>query len=306
MARIVGVHGILNDFLGEESLANAWGPALRDGLRRAACPDADGVDVRVVFYGELFRPKGKKALLPRVDLESLDATESELLAALAAPLIGDEIEIQKARTPKTVQRLLKILMHSEFFARLAGAQGERALLFGLREVKLYLHDEAVRDEAQRRVAAAIGADTRIVVGHSLGSVIAYEALCTGRFPQVHTFVTIGSPLGMPRIVFDALRPPPVAGRDVLPPIDRWTNVADDGDLVALVKELRPLFGAGDFVVDHRVHNGWASHDVLRYLTSEEVGRAVAAGLRRATPVPDRDRRVDLRRGGGRLRPSRRC
>ena len=36
-----------------------------------------------------------------------------------------------------------------------------------------------------------------------------------------------------------------------------------------------LFGR---VIDMLVYNGWKSHDVRRYLTAAETGRAVAAGL----------------------------
>jgi hypothetical protein len=52
-------------------------------------------------------------------------------------------------------------------------------------------------------------------------------------------------------------------------------VADRRDVVALVKELDPLFGG---VTDLPVDNGPKAHDASPYLTSREVGRAVAAGL----------------------------
>ncbi|OKI15190.1 hypothetical protein A6A08_11735 [Nocardiopsis sp. TSRI0078] len=69
---------------------------------------------------------------------------------------------------------------------------------------------------------------------------------------------------------------PEAGRGVRPPMVRvWTNVADRRDVVALAKELAPLFGD---VVDLPVGNGPRAHDASPYLTSEEVGRAVAAAL----------------------------
>ena len=54
------------------------------------------------------------------------------------------------------------------------------------------------------------------------------------------------------------------------------NVADAGDVVALVKDLRPLFGAR--VACYLVHNGSHAHDVRPYLTAAETGAAIAAGL----------------------------
>jgi hypothetical protein len=70
MPMVIGVHGILYEYLGEETTASPWGKALRDGLRLAqhANPDAvhvnpDTVDVRVVFYGDVFRKRGAKGSL---------------------------------------------------------------------------------------------------------------------------------------------------------------------------------------------------------------------------------------------------
>jgi hypothetical protein len=136
----------------------------------------------------------------------LDTKEEELLLALAEPLASAD---ETKRAPRTVQWALRTLLRQRFFGWLAGAHGQRALLFGLRQVRLYLHDESIRKQVQERFAKAVAPDTRVVVAHSLGSIIAYECLCTGRYPQVRAFVSLGSPLGMPRIVFDCLRPAPV-------------------------------------------------------------------------------------------------
>jgi hypothetical protein len=56
----------------------------------------------------------------------------------------------------------------------------------------------------------------------------------------------------------------------------WVNIADTGDIVALAKALAPLFDGP--VTDTLVHNGARAHDVRPYLTAQETGRAVAAGL----------------------------
>lgn len=65
--------------------------------------------------------------------------------------------------------------------------------------------------------------------------------------------TRGSPLGIAGLIFDRLAPAPVGGRGVRPRVVRaWTNVADRRDVVALVKELEPLFGGID---DVPVDNG---------------------------------------------------
>jgi len=54
------------------------------------------------------------------------------------------------------------------------------------------------------------------------------------------------------------------------------NVADAGDVVRLVKDLRPLFGSE--VACYLVSNGSRAHDVRPYLTAPETGAAIASGL----------------------------
>lgn len=91
-------------------------------------------------------------------------------------------------------------------------------------------------------------------------------------------VTLGSPLGIANLVFDRLQPPPVTGLGAWPGAEGlvWTNVADAGDVVALVKDLRPRFG--EHVRNVVVHNGAKAHSVVPYLTDRLTGAAIAAGL----------------------------
>ncbi|MGW4985929.1 hypothetical protein [Streptomyces mirabilis] len=59
MARVVAVHGIGKQTLGEETLRRQRLPALNDGLTRADRADRlSASDVSVAFYGDLFRPDG--------------------------------------------------------------------------------------------------------------------------------------------------------------------------------------------------------------------------------------------------------
>jgi pimeloyl-ACP methyl ester carboxylesterase len=121
---------------------------------------------------------------------------------------------------------------------------ESALVFDLKQVRRYLTDSALREAARDRVRALIGPDTTVVVAHSLGTVVAYEALCSLPGHPVRELVTLGSPLGIRNLIFDGLLPPPTAGLASWPdtPATRWTNIADARDVVALVEDLRPRFG----------------------------------------------------------------
>jgi len=288
MARVVGVHGIGKQLLGEDTLLNQWFPAMRDGLRRASASTVlTESDMVMAFYGDLFRPVGKFLAVgdPRFTVDDVeDGLEQDLL--LRWWRVASEVDLGVVppgadtliRTPQSVQAALRALAASRFFAGIT----TRAMVFDLKQVHLYLLDRDVKAKARARVLDAIRDDTRVVVAHSLGSVVAYEALCALPGHQVRALVTLGSPLGIRNLVFDRLEPKPTdvgrSARGVWPGgADlRWTNIVDDGDVVALVKDLRLAFGEQLQTVC--VHNGSHAHDATAYLTDALCGQAIAAGL----------------------------
>jgi hypothetical protein len=237
----------------------------------------------------LFRPPGRHLAAgdPLIRTEDLDPFERDLLAewwgAAArtdAAVIAPAARSLALRTPGNVQGALRALAGSHFFASL----GERALLGDLRQVRDYFHGPEIRRQAWQRVSETVGDDTRVLVGHSLGSVVAYEALSANPEWPVRMLVTLGSPLGIPNLIFDRLQPAPLPTADAQPgPRGRWpgsgrawVNVADQGDVVALVKDLRRGFGPGvdSWIVD----NGATAHDARPYLTAVQTGRAIWKGV----------------------------
>ena len=80
------------------------------------------------------------------------------------------------------------------------------MLLDLRQVRRYMTEPGIRQAVQGRVAASMAADTRVLAGHSLGSVVAYEALCAHPEWPVRRLVTLRSPLGIRNLIFDRLVP----------------------------------------------------------------------------------------------------
>jgi pimeloyl-ACP methyl ester carboxylesterase len=244
--RVVCVHGIGQQVLGEETLLGEWLPALRDGLTRAgAAGTVDDGDVGMAFYGDVFRPAGQRLDVgdpPYTPADVDDGFERDLLlawwaeAARVDPGVVPPGADTLVRVPGSAQAALRALSRSRFFAKVA----LRAMVSDLKQVRRYLTDPGLRDQVRDRVVGLIDADTPVVVGHSLGSVVAYEALCEyrtragGNGPAL---VTLGSPLGIPNLAFDRLDPAPTAGVGVWPCPEgaAWTNVADSADVVALVR-----------------------------------------------------------------------
>lgn len=147
-----------------------------------------------------------------------------------------------------------------------------------RELRRYLTDRKFRHELRDRTQACIGPETRVVVGHSLGGLIAYEALCAAGDSVAVTLVTLGPALCGPSVVFDLLDPAPRSNQGEWPAAVRhWFNIVAHTDLTALCQEkLTARFGPGieDLVIEPRA----ITESLTGYLLDRSTGLAVATGL----------------------------
>jgi hypothetical protein len=280
MSKIVAVHGIGQQYLGEEQLKREWLPALKDGLARAGAKKlSSDDDLFCAFYGDIFRPPGKAGGgSPSLDSEE-ESWDAELLQGMWAEAARVDESVSspdaqaKVGTPNLVQRALLALSNSKFFAGLT----TKMMALDLKQVRNYLHDPQLRAAIQGCVVRAVTPETRILIGHSLGSIVAYEAACAHPEWTLGVFLTLGSPLGIPNLIFQRLVPKPESGVGAWPRCAaRWVNLADGGDIVALQKKLASCFG--DRVEDHLIHNGAKAHDATRYLDVRETGEAIGAVL----------------------------
>ncbi len=144
---------------------------------------------------------------------------------------------------------------------------------------------AVRTEVRRRAldALAVAAEAsrpHVVVGHSLGSVVAYDVLQNvADAPEVDGLITVGSPLGLDEVQ-DRLDPG-WSRWDGFPSrrlTGRWVNVYDHLDPVCgfdpvLAKDFR---GAGRTVVTdiHEANWGRWRHSIGKYLRRPLLREAV--------------------------------
>src|SRR4030095_7884082 len=105
---------------------------------------------------------------------------------------------------------------------------------------------AIRKLVRAELDAAWAARDRVLlIGHSLGSVIAYDTLWElsheGRAERVDLFVTMGSPLAT-RFIRRRMRGAGLDGALASPlDIRRWVNLAARGDTTALQPRLKPFF-----------------------------------------------------------------
>jgi hypothetical protein len=216
-------------------------------------------------------------------LEDLDSAELiDLDEAVAEIISADEIEAAAVLPPVMGTQhvpwawLQARLLDAEF-----GAAAGVLYVGELRQVRRYLADPVLRTRVDEIVAGKMAVATggaRILVGHSLGSVVAWEFVRQHPDYELDLLVTLGSPLGL-RIVRSRL-PEQARTGGVPQQARRWVNVRDLGDPVACAGDLATWWPGVD---DRYVDNGRDDvHNVCRYLSKAETGSAIAGaypGLR---------------------------
>ena len=248
-AEVVLVHGAFNELWGPNELKARWLPAVRDGLWHHGATVADDA-VAVCFYGDLFRRDPEAD-----DPEAYEQTRAGIAEVLSN--LGDGLGLEA----------------------LSQAASDGAFDRTVDMVATMTTVPDLRERVWARIDAVVGPDTRVLVGHSLGSVVAYNALRRNPDWSVDTLVTLGSPLGQ-EVVRSQLDPPlsPSGGDGWPGSVRRWVNVAAIGDRAAAVHRLAPLYD--ERIEDVRVDNGHRAHDPEPYLNAAATGAAVAAALAR--------------------------
>lgn len=119
------------------------------------------------------------------------------------------------------------------------------------------------------VRPALSEQRCIVIGHSLGSIIAFKLLRLHRGAPL-SFITLGSPLPL-RVVRNAIGPR--FGRPSS--VQQWINGVDPNDAVAIGRPLTAdTFGDGIDNIEN-VNNGRDNpHDVRKYLSDRRIADSV--------------------------------
>lgn len=275
--RIVLVHGraaqmeIPDLMAADMRAALAFGQArIDDGL------DTTALDVRLAFYGDIWRPDFRQ---PLPVIEPVEAAEE------AFPGVSD--------ISLWVDEHLGV--------------GDFLTEHMLKDVDDYLSDPDLRRLTNDRLRIRVREDPPdaegvIVVGFSMGSFVAYDTLRESADLPVGALLTIGSPLSMPtffrRLAADSPVKPPANPTPFPPQLRLWANVwtkddpatAGHADIALRYPNAAP---DGPRVQDLETWgrsaaatNPAAAHNALDYLSS----RVFATALRRAVSL--------LRAGGG--------
>jgi pimeloyl-ACP methyl ester carboxylesterase len=246
------------------------------------------IEVSLPFYGDVLDGFTQQTQIPLTsDMQSRGGSDQQEFLAFQYE-VAEEIRTRtgvtdaqvdaeygnepQARGPlnwKWVQAILRAIDKN------SPGMNQKTLETFTRDVFLYTTRSGVRDAIDRIVTQNLTDNPTVVVGHSLGTVVAYSVLCRDtRTLQVPLYVTVGSPLAV-RAIRDRLRPlrRPTA-------VANWYNAFDTRDVVALY----PLDGQ-NFPVSPAIENNPNvrnktdnRHGISGYLDDAEVAKRISRAL----------------------------
>ncbi|WAL67356.1 hypothetical protein ORV05_06095 [Amycolatopsis cynarae] len=263
MLRVLGVHGAgSHRYRSRSGTADQTRATLTTqwlGHLRTAVDGRTPLDLRVAYYGDHLED-GNRESACEDDPSFLTPGERELLARWVTQLWP---ELAAAPDGERAEQALGWLTR---------AFGPGTRLFGLhfcRELHTYL-TAADRSAAARQAVAAEIAEHRpdVIVAHSLGALVTYQALWEDPGHETGLLVTLGGPLALP----GALGEDEPHGRP--PSVRRWVNVADIGDIVAVPQAVLAERFTG-LARDLTINAGiWEFQTPGAYLRSPAVARVI--------------------------------
>jgi pimeloyl-ACP methyl ester carboxylesterase len=273
---IIGVHGLSNK-PPKEQHANDWVAAIKEGLARNCFLSEQPIQFISVHWADI---NNRAPLDP--DLEPYQPTPKDqpivryrdgwlsMARAYASDVPGDII--QKGKEWLGLDPVSNVVLERK-----------------LPDLDKYYTSEENRRVLRTMVRTAIEENRNkriMLIAHSMGSIIAYDALRelgqADTRSQVENFVTIGSPLGLPTVAVNIsqewrlLRTPSV--------VRRWVNLADPRDPVAFDPHLTNDYEANDQgvrVEDDLILNNYVGpdgkpnrHKIYGYLRCPEMSELV--------------------------------
>lgn len=254
------LHGV-----GEGDPGQKWKTALEKTLAAIGYPALEDVVVLAPFYADALQGTGDNVGLPRITLKKLSREEAR-----------ENRRNYDRRIAAMENRLAHHVSGKGGFA----PQAVVDLAFSLQPfiaANNYLKNNGIRAQVLTQILDLLPESGKIlIIGHSLGSVIAADLL--RRLPvgiEVTGLVTMGSPLASSNCDVDSLR-----SELKEPPgnLAWWVNMWSPTDPVAALRGVSSVF---TWVLDQRIKTRvtpLAAHQSSEYLASETLAHAIGYGL----------------------------
>lgn len=292
MRQLVLVHGRSQQHKDALALKGEWITALRSGLAKSnlslPIPEAD---IRFPYYGQTLFDLVNGVPADEAARVIVRGAVSDQLERKFVMDILKEVQDAAGITDAQVEAIMQSEVIERGIANWEWVQGilkaiDRHVPFAssssialfTNDVFQYLNNVNFRTIIEDGVAQALRNDLEtVVVGHSLGSVVAYRVLREqGKHKgwKVPLFVTVGSPLGVTAIKKSlAVNKHPECAT-------KWFNAMDDRDIVALYPLSKKHFAINPEIenkMDVQNHTD-NRHGIAGYLDDAEVARRIYEAL----------------------------
>ncbi len=296
---IIGIHGLSNK-PAEKLLKCWWKKAIKEGLTQI---DANypfrQVPFELAYWAHMLYSHPQ-------DLNIKDEKHPLFIRYPYVPAPEAQEEIKPSKLKQKYLSLVEIIMDMVFFAesRFLNFDSFSARLIRKKfsDLEFYFSEDNVelfekglhaKSVIQNKLVKLLKKHRRkdiFLIAHSMGSVVAYDVLVKN-IPgiRVHTFVTSGSPLGLPTVkkkIFENLKIK--SNRKLLAPTpdgitNAWYNFSDLNDTIALNYNLNDDFkpnAAGIAPHDIQINNDYFHkgqrnhHNIYGYLRVPEIARII--------------------------------
>ncbi|MEV0948400.1 hypothetical protein [Rhodococcus sp. NPDC049939] len=258
--KVVFLHGI-----GDGDPEAGWLEGLNRGLTQNGHDPIDRADTLAPRYSSFLTTEGIGAKLPPRTYDLKDDSKAQFEFARRQARIQRGVDLMP--TPSGMG------VHLVPEGPLNAAQGlavGHVSAYNLPQVRRYVRNEPLRGAVLRYLLDQDFGNEIILIGHSLGSVIAIDLL--DHLPEsvhVRRFLTIGSPASAPSLHEGSER---LLKRFPYARVDTWSNFFNPRDLVTGGRGLASTFPAAqDFAIDI----GPLEHGARAYLEHPAVSRLVA-------------------------------
>jgi hypothetical protein len=285
--RLVFVHGMRQERKDPVALKATWDAALTRTWARLGLTRPTNYDSVMPYYGDTLENLtqaargGASAVVARGPGGPAEFTllEQDLIRSIAPKLgvtsaevdarLGSEVVARGPANWEWVQSAARILDDK------VPILGNLALGF-VRQVDAYLTRSNIHDAVNDIVAPAFAGGPRVIVAHSLGTIVSYLVLRRiADNPGVPLFVTLGSPLGIPTVK-QYLKPPSLGKPNG---VGDWLNGVDERDYVALVSKLdKASFADGIDNVSDIQNRKEDAHSIEDYLADARIAEKIHAAI----------------------------
>ena len=300
---IIGIHGLKNK-PPKELLEKWWKTSILDGLNNICHHDIE-FQFEMVYWADLEYSKP-------LDPEITDPKDPLFIVHPYAPICKHE---PFEKEPKLKRKILdtieegldKIILHEK---RIGGIEKivDSTIRRMFKSLDAYYYgfcrvdNEQIAQQSFRnkliKVLQKYKHDRVMLIGHSMGSIIAYDTL-TQDVPElkIDTFITVGSPLGFPLIIKKILTEQNIQiNSKAKPPTPEnitstWYNFSDLDDKITLNYNIADDYCSNslniipvDIIINNAYeYNGQKNpHKVYGYLQDREIAKVICGFLTKHT------------------------